>query len=195
MKRHPKPFSVEIKKSRDPGPRSQLPPRRLFETPLVETTNIFRKEEHQAVAKPSAAPRILPSIVEPVWSSSAPVEPVQRKCSSGKANPEKSELDLAATAAEDVMGAHAEAPVIAKTVLNTKVDPVVAEDTTLIRNAQSEHSESLTVRSRKSRNGCTDVFDKPFSTSVGASSFWSVGLKQALSAWCPAEAGVECANA
>jgi hypothetical protein len=41
----------------------------------------------------------------------------------------------------------------------------------------------------------TDVFDKPFLTSVGAFSFWSVGLKQALSAWCPAEAGVECANA
>ena len=41
----------------------------------------------------------------------------------------------------------------------------------------------------------TDVFDKPFSTSVGAFSFWSVGLKQALSAWCPAETGVECANA
>jgi transposase-like protein len=41
----------------------------------------------------------------------------------------------------------------------------------------------------------TDVFDKPFLTSVGAFSFWSVGLKQALSAWCPAETGVECANA
>jgi hypothetical protein len=151
MKRHPKPFSVEIKKSRDSGPRSQLPPRRLFEAPLVETTKIFRTEKPQAVTERSAAPRILPSIVEPVWSSSAPVEPVQRKRSSGKANPEQIELDLAATAAEDVMGAHAEAPVIAKTVLQTKVDPVVAEDTTLIRNAQSEHSESLTVRSRKSR--------------------------------------------
>jgi transposase-like protein len=37
----------------------------------------------------------------------------------------------------------------------------------------------------------TDVFDKPFSTSVEAFSFWSVGLKQALSAWCPAETGFE----
>ncbi|WP_457094551.1 IS6 family transposase [Microvirga sp. P5_D2] len=37
----------------------------------------------------------------------------------------------------------------------------------------------------------TDVFDKPFSTSVGAFSFWSVGLNQALSAWCLAETGCE----
>jgi transposase-like protein len=37
----------------------------------------------------------------------------------------------------------------------------------------------------------TDVFDKPFSASVGAFSFWSAGLKQALSAWFPAEIGFE----
>ncbi|WP_414476199.1 IS6 family transposase [Microvirga sp. M2] len=37
----------------------------------------------------------------------------------------------------------------------------------------------------------TDVFDKPFSTSVGAFSFRSVGLNQALSAWYPAETGFE----
>jgi hypothetical protein len=178
MKRHPKPFSVEIKKSRDSGPRSQLPPRRLFEAPLVETTKIFRKEESQAVAGPSAAPRILPSIVEPVWSSSVPVEPVQRKRSSGKANPEPIELNLAATAAEDVMGAHAEAPVIAKTVLQTKVDPVVAEDTTLIRNAQSEHSESLTVRSRKSRK-------KPFRAAEAVPA--SKPEPRALALWRPGE--------
>lgn len=151
MKRHPKPFSVEIKKSRDPGPRSQLPPRRLFEAPLVEATKIFPKEELQAVAGPSAAPRILPSIVEPVWSRSVPVEPVQRNRSSGKASPEQIEFNLAATAAEDVMGAHAEAPVIATIVLQTEVDPVVTEDTTLVHNAQPAQRESVEVSSRKPR--------------------------------------------
>src|ERR671921_3023341 len=81
MKHNPKPFSVEIKKSRIPGQRSHLPPRPLFATVRAETTMNFQKEEPQATAKPSAAPRILPSIVGPVWSSSEPVEPVRRKCS------------------------------------------------------------------------------------------------------------------
>jgi hypothetical protein len=151
MKRHPKPFSVEIKRSRDPGQRSHLPPRRLFEATLVEATKIIRKEEPQAVAEPSAAPRIPPSIVEPVWGSSGPVEPVRRKRFSGKASPEQIELDLAATAAEDVMGAHAESPAIATTVLQTDVAPVLTEDTPLVHNAQSGQGESLTVGSRKSR--------------------------------------------
>lgn len=159
MKRHPKPFSVEIKKSRDSGPRSQLPPRRLFEAPLVETTKIFRTEEPQAVAEPSAAPRILPSIVEAVWSSSVPVEPVQRKRSSGKASPEQIEFNLAATAAEDVMGAHAEAPVIAKTVPQTDVDPVVTEDTTPAHSAQSAQRESVKVASRKLRKEASQVVE------------------------------------
>ena len=52
----------------------------------------------------------------------------------------------------------------------------------------------VSIRIRQSAY-LTDVFDKPFLTSVGAFSFGSVGLKQALSAWCPAETGVECANA
>ena len=142
---------MRSKKSRDPGQRNQLPPRRLFEATLVEATKVFRKEEPQAVAELSAAPRIPPSIVEPMWSSSVPVEPVRRKRFSGKAGPEQIELDLAATAAEDVLGAHAEAPMIVKAVLQTDLASVVTEDTTLVRNAQSEQSESLSVRSRKSR--------------------------------------------
>ena len=44
------------------------------------------------VAEPSAAPRILPSIVEPLWSSSEPVEPVRRKRSSVRPRREQMEL-------------------------------------------------------------------------------------------------------
>jgi hypothetical protein len=90
--------------------------------------------------------------VEPVWSTSVPVEPIRRKRFSGKASPEQIELDLAATASEDVLGAHAEAPVIATTVLQTDVDPVVTKDTTPVYNTHSRQGESLTVRSPKSRN-------------------------------------------
>ncbi len=149
MKRYPKPFSVEVKKSRDPGPRSQLPPRRLFETPLVETTKIFRKEEPQAVAKPSAAPRILPSIVESVWSSPAPVEPVQRKRSSGRGSPEQIEFNLAATAAEDVMGAHAGAPASANSLPQIVNTPVDAEDALPVHDVQPAQGDGMKAKSRK----------------------------------------------
>lgn len=149
MKRHPKPFSVEVKKSRDPGPRSQLPPRRLFEALLVETTKIFRKEESQAVAEPSAAPRILPSIVEPVWSSPAPVEPVQRKRSSGRGSPEQIEFNLAATAAEDVVGAHAGAPASANNLHQADNAPVDAEDALPVHDVQPAQGNGIKAKSQK----------------------------------------------
>jgi hypothetical protein len=149
MKRNTKPFAVEIKKSRVQG--HYLPPRRLFEVAPAPATKSFQKEEPEAIVEPSPTPRILPSIVEPVWSSSVPVEPVQRQRSSGKASPEQMEFNLAATAAEDVLGAHAEAPMIATIVLQTEVDPVVTEDTTLVHNAQPAQRESVEVSSRKAR--------------------------------------------
>jgi transposase-like protein len=70
----------------------------------------------------------------------------------------------------------------------------LASNPNAIRRLQNEGLLSKNVEHRTSKY-LTDVFDKPFSTSVGAFSFWSVGLKQALSARCPAETGVECANA
>ena len=102
MKQNPKPFSVEIKKSRVQGQRNHLPPRRLFATAPAEATKTFLKEEPQVVAEPSAAPRILPSIVEPMWSSSEPVEPVRCKRSSGETGRDQIEFDLAASASEDM---------------------------------------------------------------------------------------------
>jgi hypothetical protein len=151
MKRHPKPFSVEIKKSRDPGPRSQLPPRRLFDAPLVETTKTFRKEKSQSATEPSAAPRILPSIVESVWSSPAPVEPVQRKRFSGRGSPEQIEFNLAATAAEDVMGAHAGAPASANSLPQIVNTPVDAEDALPVHDVQPAQDDGMRAKSRKPR--------------------------------------------
>jgi hypothetical protein len=59
---------------------------------------VFQKEEPQALAKPSAAPRILPSIVQPMWSSSESVEPIRRKRSSGETSRIQIEFDLNASA-------------------------------------------------------------------------------------------------
>jgi hypothetical protein len=116
MKRNLKPFSIEIKKTRVRGQRSDLPPKRLFATTLAEATKIFRMKEPQAVADPVPVPRILPSILGPVWSSSEPVEPVRRKRSSMKVSRGHLEFNLEASASRDVEAAHAEVPLSAKTV-------------------------------------------------------------------------------
>ena len=128
MKQNPKPFSVEIKKSRVQGQRNHLPPRRLFATAPAEATKTFLREEPQVVAEPSAAPRILPSIVEPMWSSSEPVEPVRCKRSSGETGRDQIEFDLAASASEDMENTPKEAPVLGKTVSKTVIAAVVEEE-------------------------------------------------------------------
>ena len=106
MKRNPKPFAVEIKKSRVQG--RHLPPRRLFEEAPALATKSVQKEEPQAVVEPSPAPRILPSIVEPVWSSSE----LAHNRSSGKVNQEQMEFNLTTSASKGVKGAHSAMPVI-----------------------------------------------------------------------------------
>jgi hypothetical protein len=44
MKRNPKPFSVEIKKSRVQGQRRSLPPRRLFDLPSAQPQRSVRRK-------------------------------------------------------------------------------------------------------------------------------------------------------
>ncbi len=97
MKRNTKSFSVEIKKSRVQGQRPHLPPRRLFELTLVEATGIFQKEDAQVMDESVPAPRILPSIVEPIWDSP---EPVSRQRSLQEDNQEQMELDWPAASSE-----------------------------------------------------------------------------------------------
>jgi hypothetical protein len=149
MKRNPKPFSVEIKKSRVQSLSSQLPPKRLFETRHVDVTQVLQKEEPQSVAEPSPAPRILPSIVESVWSGSKPVEPIRHKGSSVETHRGQMELDLTATAWGDVQDTLARAQATADAVIPTDVAPVVAEDAAAVHDVQSAQGESVKAKSRK----------------------------------------------
>jgi hypothetical protein len=153
MKRHQKPFSVEIKKSRVQDQRHYLPPRRLFELPPAKATPIFQEEVPQTMAKPLAAPRILPSILEPARSNSEAVEPVRRRSSRrSKSNQAQMDLDLRATAAEGVIDRPAEAPVMLEAVSRT--DASLAEDVgapALEVQAQKTEGTNATARKKASK--------------------------------------------
>jgi hypothetical protein len=149
MKRNSKPFSVEIKKSRVQGQRAPLPPRHLFATTPAEVPKVSQKDEPRVVPEPSATPRILPSIAEPMWSSSEPVETARRKRSSGEANQGQMELDLTAAASEDVKDAHAGAPVSSKNVSQADNAPVDAEDALPVHDIQPGQGSGVEAKSRK----------------------------------------------
>jgi len=150
MKRNPKPFSVEIKKSRVRGQRDQLAPKRLFELPLARAATIFQEEGPQAATKPSAAPRILPSIVEPVWSNSESFQPVGQKRSSAKVNRGQMELTPNAGASEDMEDGPAEVPMVAKAVPQADGARDDAENALPVHQVQSAQSGSMSARSPKS---------------------------------------------
>ena len=102
MKRNPKPFSVEIKKSRVQVQRHQLPPRHLFVLTPAKVTPSVQENEPPLVAQPPAAPRILPSILEPARSHSEAVEPARRKSSPrSKSDQGQMEFSLNTIATED----------------------------------------------------------------------------------------------
>jgi hypothetical protein len=151
MKRNAKPFSVEIKKSRVQGQRDHLPPRNLFATTPVEAAKVFQKEKPQVVPEPSAAPRILPSIVEPLWSSSEPAEPARRKRPAGEANRGQMELDLTAAASENVKDAHAGAPARANNLPKADNAPVDTEDALPVHDVQPAQGNGMKAKSRKPR--------------------------------------------
>jgi hypothetical protein len=130
MKRNLKPFSVEIKKSRVQDQRHQLPPRRLFETVHAKAPKIFPKEELQVADEPAAPQRILPCLIEPVWSHSEAAEPARRQRSSGsKARAGQVELDLNAITSEEVKSAPAEASVIREVMSQADAASVSEEGT------------------------------------------------------------------
>jgi hypothetical protein len=156
MKRSSKPFSVEIKKTRVQGQRSDLPPRRPFATTLAEATKIFQKEEPQAVAELSRVPRILPSIVGPVWSGSESVEPVPRKRSSGETSRDQIEFDLDASASEDAVDAPADSPVMLEAVLQTRNSPIEEAATPLLE-VQVRETESAKAKSQRPRNKASKI--------------------------------------
>lgn len=151
MKHNPKPFSVEIKKFRVQSQRNYLPPTRLFATTPAEVTNVFQKEEPRVVTEPSATPRILPSIVEPVWSSSEPVETTRRKRPSVEANRGQIEFNLTAAASEDVKNAHAGAPASANNLSQAANALVDAEDALPVHDVQPAQGNGMKAKSRKPR--------------------------------------------
>jgi hypothetical protein len=152
MKRNPKPFSVEIKKSRVHGQRTHLPSRRLFQTEQVEATSAFRKEDPQALPDQAAPRRILPSLVETRWSSSEPVEPVRHKRSAGsKAKQEQMELELNAISSEDVTDESAETAMASATVAQADIASI-EESAESVYEAQPQEVESRKAKSAKPRN-------------------------------------------
>jgi hypothetical protein len=151
MKRNPKPFSVEIKKSRGPNQHHQLLPRRLFEMTPVDVTRVFQKEETQTTAAPPPVPRILPSIVEPVWSNSEPLEPVHRKHSSVEANRGQMEFDLNASTSGGAMDMPAEESELAGAMSQADVAPAFAEKAIPVQDDQPAQIGSARANSRKAR--------------------------------------------
>jgi hypothetical protein len=159
MKRNQKPFSAEIKKSRVQGQRHHLPPRRLFELTPAKATPIPQEEEPQTVAKPFAAPRILPSILEPVWSNSEAVEPVRRK-SSPKSKPDQGQmnLDLRATAAEGTIDAPTKTPVRLEAVSQVEASPVKEAVAPAVE-VHAQETKSAKARPRKPRKKASKIVE------------------------------------
>jgi hypothetical protein len=161
MKRNLKPFTVEIKKSRIPGQHHQLPPRPVFAPIQVGVAKTVQTEEPQAVAQQPAPRRILPSIVEPVWSRPEPVEPVRRRRSSGsKAPQEQIELDLDVLTSKPLQHAPAEAPVLSQRMSRTDAPPVVEEDVEPVDEDQAQEAEPVTVKPRKSRRQASEIVEQ-----------------------------------
>ena len=157
MKRHQKPFSVEIKKSRARDQRHYLPPRRLFELPPAKATLILQEEVPQTMAKPLATPRILPSILAPALSNSEAVGPVRRKSSRrSKSQRGQMDLDLRATAADGVINGAAEAPVMPEAVRCTDASLVEVAIAPALE-VQAQRADSTNARARKPREKVSKI--------------------------------------
>ena len=163
MKRNTKPFSVEIKKSRVQGQVHHLPPRRLFEPTSVEPSEIVQKEDAQATAESAPAPRILPSIVEPVWNSP---EPIGHQRSLQEDNQEQMELDRPAASSEAPVESPLAVPVIVGAVSQADTS-AASEDRAPIHEFQAAPGERSKKerKPRKKNPGAVERVMQPESTS------------------------------
>ena len=156
MKRNPKPFSVEIKKSRVQGQRHQLPPRHLFVLTPAKITTDVQESEPPLLAQPSVAPRILPSILEPVRSHSETVEPVSRKRSPrSRSDQGQMEFSLNAIAGESANDAPDEDRRAPAAKWHTDAS-LGEETTTLVNEAQAQEVERTTAKARKPRKKASE---------------------------------------
>jgi len=160
MKRNSKPFSVEIKKARVPGSRSHLPPKPLFAA-LAEPTLIVQKDEPEPASKLSAAPRILPSIVEPVWGSSEPTTSIRLNGSSLPEVQRQMEFNLDPDASEVVSNRHAEMPVRVKTVPQAFSTTADAEDAVPVDDVEPAQGQRVRAKPRKRRKTISEAMQHP----------------------------------
>jgi hypothetical protein len=161
MKRNLKPFTVEIRKSRAPGQHHQLPPRPLFAPMQVGVAKTVQTEEPRAVSHQPAPRRILPSIVEPVWSAPEPGEPARRKRSSGsKPTRKQMELDLNETRSRQSQQAPAETAVISKAMSQTDAPSVIEEGAGSVHEVRVQEAASATARPRKPRRQASAIAEQ-----------------------------------
>ena len=157
MKRNPKPFSVEIKKSRVQGQRHQLPPRHLFVLTPAKITTDVQESEPPLLAQPSVAPRILPSILEPVRSHSAAVEPVGRKRSPrSRSDQGQMEFSLNTIGAESANNAPNEDRMAPAAKWQTDASPGEVTATP-VNEAQAQEVERTTAKTRKPRQKVSEM--------------------------------------
>jgi hypothetical protein len=158
MKRQQKSFSVEIKKSRTPGPWHHLPPRHLFATPPDVTSAFIQTADPQDVVEATAAPRILSSIIEPVPRNPEPVEPVRRKRTAKLKDTEgQIEPDLPADGARDPEGLP-EAPSnleprLQMDVARTEVESIHPVPEVRVDNTRTSETKAWTRRKKLSEFG------------------------------------------
>ena len=152
MKRNPKPFSVEIKKSRVQGQRHQLPPRHLFVLTPAQITPSIQENEPPLVAQPPASPRILPSILEPMRSNSEVVEPARRKSSPrSKSDHGQMEFSLNTIGAENANDANGEDRMVPAAMWqpDTTATPV--------NKVRAQEVERTTAKTRKPRKKVSET--------------------------------------
>jgi hypothetical protein len=161
MKRHQKSFSVEIKKSRIPDQRPHLPPRLLFDVvpPAAEAHQILEHGAMPKVAEPTPARRILPSVVEPVWSRSEPAQLASRKRSSGETRHGQIEFDLNA-ASEGVIGVPVETSMHDEADSPTDTAAAVETDTPPTQDAQPASGTSAKSHERKTRTKASAIVEQ-----------------------------------
>jgi hypothetical protein len=160
MKRNPKSFSVEIKKPRFQGQRHSLPPRLLFEPVPAATASFPQREEQQGVAQPVATPRILPSIVKPLWSDAEPVEPVRGEQSlQPEAIQGQMDLDLNERAPEDAKDAPGETLVISEAQSHTDTATDTGDAAGSVHEPHAQETESAKSTSRQPQKKASQVLE------------------------------------
>jgi hypothetical protein len=155
MQRKSKSFSVEIKKSRVPGQRHPLSPKRSFKTRSAEATPISEKEEPQAVAEPAVARRLLPSLIKTMQVYPEPVVPVRRSRSSALAT-RRSEKELEPSEPASKEAEPAQALIVPEAVPQAGYVTVTVEHAWPVHEAEPRESlppepSSATTKSRGPR--------------------------------------------